>query len=281
MGKVLSFRVNNWVKYENEQATVVEDAEVVGQVIREYMNDINDDAELQLLEVCNLILEQKIDVDDSSYASFTIRRRFDYVIEIDSNDKWNKTNTSYVFQDKEQALDHEIFSSTINEIKNKINNGKRYEANTWELLKDNVRKTYDKWQPFKIIYNSVLEDSYFVPGAKDIYVGIVFINEQYEAKLLIRESACLGKQNLTEDELKLPENQDLFSDENFYLEEVFTTVHNKKTGKNVKFYDKHYHTIEKFISIKQKSIEAAIIKKKKKENKIEFGEYIKLFDDEE
>ena len=279
MGKVSSFKVNNWIKYDNDHTTVVEDADVIGRVIKEYMNDLVDGGELQLFEECNVIAEQKIDIDDLSYASFVFRKKFTYAIEIDADNNWNKTNDSYSVQYKDQAEEYETFKSTEQEIRKKVNNGKRYEANTWELLKDNVRKVYSKWQPYKYIYNCVLEDSYFVPGTKDIYMAIVFKNEQYEARLLIREVACLGRKNMSDEDLEMAKNEDIFSDENYYFEEVFTTIFNKNTKKSVRFYDKHYHTIKDFIIIKQKSIEATVLKKRKKESKVDFDGYIDLFDD--
>ena len=93
------------------------------------------------------------------------------------------------------------------------------------------------------------------------------------------EILVLGKKNFSDEELKMPENRNLIYDENYYIEEVFTTITNQNTGRSIKRHTEHYHKIADFITINKKSIEAKIAKKMKKEKNNLFDGYFKLFDD--
>ena len=257
MGKKNRFIVNSWKKYDGAICSVVSDVDFEAYVDKKYWKDIDDDGENYFLQECELVIKQNIDVDDSTYATFILRQSYSFLVEVntevDSKDNWRITNGNYSKQNDYDKEQYELSSLQETTIRQKINNNKRFESNTWELQQDNINKKYKTWQPFNIIYNCVLEDSRDIPGAKNIYAGIVFNNEQYEIRLYISQIACLGRNNYSDEELKVPELRDLPFDENFYMGDVFTTFTNKKTSTSTKLYKEEAKLIKDFILIKQKS----------------------------
>ena len=283
MGKINKFIVNSWVKYDGANKAVVMGDDFGAYVLKQYGKDFYDDGEGYLLEDCELVIKQDIDVDDSTYASFMLRERFLFEVEIDSNEKWKIKNDNYSVQNSDDKLRYEQHDYAEKIIREKINNNKRLVSNTWELRQDDKTKKYEKWEPFKIVYNCVLEDSHDIAGVKNIYAGIIFDNEQYEVKLLISKIAIFGRKKYTDEELTMPELSDLRYDEDYYMGDVFITITNKTTSKSIKYYREEADPIKDFILIKQKSSIENIVKKHKQKSKVEMGDYIdlKLFDNKD